>query len=709
MTRKILSALIPFVLVLLLLPMGAPVFAAGNGKSQVKLNKSSVTLGIGESMNLIASGGSNYKWSTGNSSVATVNAGRLTAKKKGSTTVTVKSSGGKTATCKVTVKPAPTSVRLNKTSITLGVGEQYDLDSYVNSGAAAYYRPFVSDNSSVASVAKSGGLVTAKKPGTAVVSVTLFNGKTATCKVTVKPAPTSVRLNKTSITLGVGEQFDLDSYVNGGAAAYYRTYTSNNSSIVSVAKNGGLMTAKKPGTATCKVITFNGKTATCKVTVKPAPTSVRLNKTSITLGVGEQFDLDSYVNSGAAAYYRPFMSNNTSVASVAKSGGLVTAKKPGTATVSVTLFNGKTATCKVTVKPAPTSLTFNKTALTLGVGEQFDLDSFVNSGSAAYYRPFVSDNSSVASVAKSGGIVTAQKPGTAKISVTVFNGKTATCTVTVKPAPTSIKMSTSLVKLKIGQRYKLTGTVNDGAASNKLVYVSNNPAIATVSPDGLVTAQSNGTVWITVNTYNGKSDSCKIVVGTGVDNSAELHRKNSIKKLNSALTEIGWNTSGNNVAEELYNIFEQFDITGKEQICHFVSQVSAESGCGKWTKELANGNAYEGRTDLGNTQKGDGPKYKGAGYLQITGRYTYQRFADYVNDQDVVNYGCDYVAENYPWESAGYYWCIAKNINNILYDQNRTVKQVTYMVNGGYTMLEVREKYYAIAKKYITDDMFWSE
>ena len=53
-----------------------------------------------------------------------------------------------------------------------------------------------------------------------------------------------------------------------------------------------------------------------------------------------------------------------------------------------------------------------------------------------------------------------------------------------------------------------------------------------------------------------------------------------------------------------------------------------ESGGGRRMEELL-GWAYEGRSDLGNTQPGDGPKYKGAGYIQLTGRYNYQKFSDH--------------------------------------------------------------------------------
>ena len=143
---------------------------------------------------------------------------------------------------------------------------------------------------------------------------------------------------------------------------------------------------------------------------------------------------------------------------------------------------------------------------------------------------------------------------------------------------------------------------------------------------------------------------------------------------------------------ELNSALDRFDITTKSRLAHFISQISHESGGGKWLKELASGEDYEGRTDLGNTQPGDGRKYKGAGYIQLTGRFNYQKFSDYIKDSKVMN-GVDYVAEKYHATSAGFWWM--NNKMNALCDTNPTVEQVTRRVNGGVNGLADRKMYYA--------------
>jgi predicted chitinase len=145
------------------------------------------------------------------------------------------------------------------------------------------------------------------------------------------------------------------------------------------------------------------------------------------------------------------------------------------------------------------------------------------------------------------------------------------------------------------------------------------------------------------------------------------------------------------VINDLNRCLTQFSINTPNRIRHFISQISHESGGGKWMKELASGDAYEGRRDLGNTQPGDGRRFKGSGFIQLTGRFNYQRFADFIKDPRVME-GVDYVALNYPATSSGFWWMTNKM--NELCDTNPSVEQVTRRVNGGTRGLADRQMYY---------------
>ncbi|HJI56367.1 MAG: Ig-like domain-containing protein [Pseudoruminococcus massiliensis] len=320
---------------------------APNLYNNVKLNKSSLTLGKGESYTIKANG--NATWSSSNTNILTVSNGKITAKNTGTAMVVAKGLNGSKANCMVTVRNAPNSISLNKTNLTLGIGETYDLDSRLPKNTASFSVKYSSDNSSTASVVSAGGLVTAKKEGTATITATTYNGKKVNCTVTVKKAPKTMSLNKTKITLGVGETYDLDSYLPSGTAAHSIKYTSNNSNLVSVVSAGGLVTAKKEGVTNITAIAYNGVKVQCTVTVKKEPKKLSLNNTELELNIGEKFDLDSSVPNGTAAYHVYYSSNNSDTANVAKYGGLVTAMKKGKAKITAEAYNGVKITCHVNV------------------------------------------------------------------------------------------------------------------------------------------------------------------------------------------------------------------------------------------------------------------------------------------------------------------------------------------------------------------------
>ena len=338
--------------------------------TSVKITPTSLTLGAGESCTLTKSvypsnASTSYTWSSSNTSVATVSNGKVTTKKSGTAYITVKTSNGKTAQCKVTVKPAPTSVKTNPASVTLGKGETYTISESTNSGsyANAANLKWSTSNSGVATVAKGSAnkaTITARGIGTTYIKITLYNGKTAQCKVTVKPAPTSVKTNPASVTLGKGETYTISENTNSGsyANAANLKWSTSNSGVATVAKgsaNKATITARGIGTTYIKITLYNGKTAQCKVTVKPAPTSVKTNPASVTLGKGETYTISESTNSGsyANAANLKWSTSNSSVATVTKGSGnkaVIKAKAKGTSYIKITLYNGKTAQCKVTVK-----------------------------------------------------------------------------------------------------------------------------------------------------------------------------------------------------------------------------------------------------------------------------------------------------------------------------------------------------------------------
>ena len=409
------------------------------------LSQAVLSLGIGERYTLCCtlpdgSIASNISYSSNNSLVARVDSktGEVIAAGTGTAQITAKTPGGTKAVCNITVGYAPSSIVINKTKLVLGVGEKFNLNSYLPSGCASYNTAYSTNNALVADVVKDNGLVTAKAVGTAKITVKTYNGKTAVCVIDVKQAPNSISLNKKQITLGVGERFDLNSSLPSGCGAYSIVYSTNNAKTADVKRAGGLVTAKAVGTAKITVKAYNGKTAVCVINVKKAPNSISLNKKQITLGIGERFDLNSSLPSGCGAYSIVYSTNNAKTADVKRAGGLVTAKAVGTAKITVKTYNGKTAVCTFTVKPQAKSVTLNSKEIVMYVGETFDLNSSIPKNTAAYYRLYSTSNAKTATVTRGGGIVKALKVGTATISCTLSNGKKAICKVYIMPSSKKI-------------------------------------------------------------------------------------------------------------------------------------------------------------------------------------------------------------------------------------------------------------------------------
>ena len=318
----------------------------------IDLNRSSATLGKGESYQLTAYTASKtdtVTWSSSNESIATVSAaGNVTAKQTGTAKITATNKAGKKSYCTITVKSAPTTAKLDASKLVVGVGETYTLTATLSSSSASLKQTWSSSNPAVAAVS-SAGKITAKKAGSATITFQTYNGKTAKCTVTVKAAPTAMKLNKTSITLGKAESYTLTATPSSGAASLKKSWKSGNSKVATVDANGKV-TAVGAGSTTITVTSYNGKTASVTVTVKAAPTSVKLSSTKLTLNKGKTATLKATLApSGAASYAKSWTSDKPGVAKV-DAAGKVTAVAKGTATISYKTFNGKTAKCVVTVK-----------------------------------------------------------------------------------------------------------------------------------------------------------------------------------------------------------------------------------------------------------------------------------------------------------------------------------------------------------------------
>ena len=149
--------------------------------------------------------------------------------------------------------------------------------------------------------------------------------------------------------------------------------------------------------------------------------------------------------------------------------------------------------------------------------------------------------------------------------------------------------------------------------------------------------------------------------------------------------------------DPLNQAMAEFGIDTPRRQAAFLAQVAHESGSLKYTREIASGAAYESRRDLGNTEPGDGMRFKGRGLIQITGRHNYMICS-------LALYGDERLLDK-PWllesvigacRSAAWYWS-AFGLNAIA--DAGDIKRMTRRINGGLNGLTERMAYYAVAKE----------
>ncbi len=297
-------------------------------------------------------------------------------------------------------------VILSKYSSTMDIGDRFYLVALTSNGKKPTFK---SNNTKVASV-NAYGLVTAKKGGTANITVK-SKGAEAVCRIKVNK--TVISLDTTYLSIENGETRRIRGTTSNGSKV---TYKINKKSVAIIDENG-YVTGIKPGEAVITV-QADGYSKSCRVKVRQ-PT-VSLCRNQITLYRGQRFHLAAKVSSGILPAYK---TNKKSVA-VVDSCGNITAVKNGTAVITAKV-DGVSKTCVVTVKKP--SITLSLYEITLQRGNQYQLVAKVSSGNKPEYS---SGNTSVVTVNGDGRI---KAVGKGKAYIYVYeDGTKVKCRIVVK-------------------------------------------------------------------------------------------------------------------------------------------------------------------------------------------------------------------------------------------------------------------------------------
>ena len=454
-------------------------------------------------------------WTSSDPSIATVDGGQITAISAGTVTITATYNGYRATTTVTVNNTMGYGLVMSKSSLSVPVGSTEELSVYYvtyTNGVETSRTDVTSSatwKSSYTSILTvSGGTVTGVSKGQAVVTAS-YRSYSKSCTVTVtenvtydyQMTPTSTNLvnGRTTKFTVVKRTFTNGTQTNGQDVSSTFTWTSSNTSVATVGSNG-VVTGAGKGTATITA-KYGETTLTGTVTVTPAYTyELVLNRTSMSMAKGATGTIvatyktyaDGVLESSTdVTSSASWSSSSTSVATV--SGGTVTGKGAGTATITAT-YNGKSATCSVTVVGSAT-LSLGWTSATMEKGSVRTNAAIYNPNNGTASTNVTSSavwKTSNAGVATAGsGTITAQGKGTCTITVT-YNGLSASCTVTVTdndtPQPNAYvsNMSVQSVNIPGTSNYKLQlsikfsdGTVIEDAPYTWSVTFAQNSAIPT--------------------------------------------------------------------------------------------------------------------------------------------------------------------------------------------------------------------------------------
>ena len=164
----------------------------------------------------------------------------------------------------------------------------------------------------------------------------------------------------------------------------------------------------------------------------------------------------------------------------------------------------------------------------------------------------------------------------------------------------------------------------------------------------------------------------------------------SLRRVVPGLTTAAYKSLARDLGQAMYD----YRINTRKRAAMFIAQIAHESGGFRYREEIATGAAYEGRADLGNTEPGDGRRFKGRSYIQITGRNNYKQISR-AWGLDFVRHPERLAHPRFAAKGAAWWW--KTHGCNELADTGDFIA-VTRRINGGINGLADRRRYYRRAR-----------
>lgn len=439
--------------------------------------------------------------------------GVLTAVARGAAEITAALATNPTIRSSTTIAVVGASaLRLDTRTATLGEGMQQRLAATVTYDEGAAATPVVWRSSAPAvALVDNHGTVTALSVGTTVIRASVA-GQTDSAVVTVSPqAVGRVTIDSTSTAaLYIGERRPLTATVRNSAGVVLAgrtiSWASANPAVATVSAVG-VVTAVGAGTTTISAES-GGRVAEATVVVIDRAASIALSPVALRVPRGRTEVLSAVIRNAAGVALTDgravkWTSSAPTVATV-NVDGTVTGVGNGTASITATV-DGISGVAAITVVDPVASVLVSPATVTLSVGMTQPVTASARDAKGAVLAgravQWASSNPGAVAVSTA-GVLTAVAPGSAVITATV-EGVDATATVTVLRPVASVSVTPTQPQLFVGRTLQLTATARDAQGATltgrAVTWASADPAIATISASGLVTAIATGTVTMTAS------------------------------------------------------------------------------------------------------------------------------------------------------------------------------------------------------------------
>jgi len=420
--------------------------------------------------------------------------------------------GGETVGTDAQHDGSSVTVRITPPVDSLGVGETRRLTIAVTDEDGTRRSAIVkwkSANPAIATVGKAGDVIALAEGAVAIVAT--VGSRSDTASIYVRPGNLSIEPNAVNSVVGEAVRFSATASAARDTSSLRVTWSSSNTNVAVVDPDGTVsMVGQGEAILTA---TAGARTGTASVSVHQRDiASLRVTPATSTMYPNDsaQLHIAAFDDAGRAMALVPgnvqWSSSDSRVVTVTD-GGVVTAQAAGSAVVTVHI-GSKTATAAINVQGLPVSSVFVSLETgTLEVGQVTkakatltDAEGTTLTGRAVAWQ---SSNPAIATV-NSLGVVTAVARGTATISA-IAEGKVGGANLTVATKNVaSVVVSPNPASAAVGQKARLTATVKDASGGvligRTITWTSGNPAVATVSATGLVTAVSVGTATISAST-----------------------------------------------------------------------------------------------------------------------------------------------------------------------------------------------------------------